>query len=289
MRGTLPFGLAMPVRGREVLRARALEAPTTPGVYLIRDTRGELLYIGKAIDLRRRLLDHARAPGGFASRTRAVTWLPCESERAALCLEADLIAGLSPPFNAVMANEPAPFISVSHAATPGEIRRLRFAMTIEPVPGADRCFGMFPHLGKGKISWRAVRTNAGYGAVLRLCWVAFAPSNVRYRIPGKLAGASAPFDVETRVHAAHVDAVRDFFTGSSSRLLEPLHRSIEDPETPNYMRAPLRRDLEAAREFYELGPHALRQLRLRHGLGTGPVPHTTFTELMRATVAAAIA
>jgi predicted GIY-YIG superfamily endonuclease len=276
----------MTIRGRELLRARALAAPMTPGVYLIRDTRGELLYVGKAIDLRRRLLDHARTGGGFASRTRAVHWIECADEREALCREADLIAGLSPPFNAVMADEPSFFISVAEASTPGARRRLRFAMTAEPLADADWNYGAFPHLGKGKISWRAVRTNAGYGALLRLCWVAFADPKVRFRIPGRLAGASAPFDVDTRIEATHLTPLRDLLSGRSDRLFEPLRAAVEHEETPNYMRAPLQRDLTAAAEFYELGPRALRQLRTRYGLPAGPIPRATFTELMRAEAAA---
>ena len=271
-----------------MLRARALEAPASPGVYLVRDTRGELLYVGKAIDLRRRLLDHARTAGGFASRTRSVHWIACADEREALCREADLIAGLSPPFNAVMADEPSFFISVAEASTPGPRRRLRFSMTEEPIGDADWIYGAFPHLGKGKISWRAVRTNAGYGALLRLCWVAFADEKVRFRIPGRLAGASAPFDVDTRVDAAHLGSLRDLFSGRSDRLFEPLRAAVEHDETPNYMRAPLRRDLDAAIEFYELGPHALRALRRRHGLPSGPLAREAFTDLMRADLAASI-
>lgn len=274
-------------RGREVLRARALEAPASPGVYLVRDTHGSLLYIGKANDLRRRLLEHARTPGGFASRTRAVSWIECLDERHALCLEADLIAGLSPPFNAVMANEPAFFINVSEARASGPIRRVRFTMLETIVPEADWSYGAFPHLGKGKWSWRAVRTNPGYAALLRLCWVAFAPVPSRYRIPGKLAGTSAPFDADTRVDAAHLTSLRKLLEGRSDALLDRLQASVEDPETPEYMRAPLRRDLEAAAEFYELGPRALRALRLRHKVAAGPLPHEAFSRLM-ATDAAAV-
>lgn len=272
--------------GRDVLRTRALEAPTSPGVYLICDTRGDLLYVGKAIDLRRRLLDHARAPGGFAARTRSVHWIPCTDEREALCREADLIAGLAPPFNAVMAGEPSFFISVVEAATPGDRRRLRFTMSEAPLAGADWTYGAFPHLGKGKISWRAVRTNAGYGSLLRLCWVAWADPKVQFRIPGKLAGAKAPADAETVVAAGQLAPLRDLLSGRSARILEPLHAAVAADDTPPYMRAPLLRDLDAAREFYELGPQALRALRRRHRVPAGPLTHETFAALMRADVAA---
>jgi hypothetical protein len=267
------------IRGRDILKARALEAPASPGVYLIRDTRGELLYVGKAIDLRRRLLDHARTAGGFASRTRSVTWLPAASEREALCIEADLIAGLSPPFNAVMAHEPSFFICVTEAKTPGPIRKLRFAMAEKPIPATDWVYGAFPHLGKGKISWRATRTNPGYAALLRLCWITFADPKIRHRIPGRLAGVSAPFDVDTVVEAGQLVVVRAFMNGSSNRLLVSLEAGVASAE--RYMQTPLNRDLEAASEFYELGPRALKQLRAQHNLRSGPLPPEVFSNLMR--------
>lgn len=68
----------------------------------------ELLYVGKAVSIRRRLLDHARATDAgtrhehMVSRTQGAGWVECPDEDEARCLEADLLVALTPPYNAAL-------------------------------------------------------------------------------------------------------------------------------------------------------------------------------------------
>lgn len=81
--------------------------PSAPGVYLFRDQAGAVLYVGKAVNLRRRLSGYRNATRRKAHRKmrvlvqRAATLeiRPVESERAALLLENQLIRDLRPPHN----------------------------------------------------------------------------------------------------------------------------------------------------------------------------------------------
>ena len=79
-------------------------APAAPGVYVFRDRAGEVLYVGKAVDLRRRLRAHfapsrwKRLPADMARITDA-EWTLVGNELVALLREAEAIATLSPRVN----------------------------------------------------------------------------------------------------------------------------------------------------------------------------------------------
>ena len=93
---------------REVWRAAGericRDAPTAPGVYLLKDADGHPLYVGKAVNLRRRLRAHFaerrwRAIKPALSRAADAEWQTVGSELEALLREAALIAELQPPVN----------------------------------------------------------------------------------------------------------------------------------------------------------------------------------------------
>src|SRR5258706_15467484 len=79
-------------------------APVTPGVNILRDAGGRALYVGKAVNLRRRLRTHFAEPrwrGLKAELARAVAaeWQEGGSELEALLREAQLILELAPIVN----------------------------------------------------------------------------------------------------------------------------------------------------------------------------------------------
>ena len=79
-------------------------APATPGVYVLRDRDGGALYVGKAVNLRRRLRTHFaerrwRALKPEMSRVVSAEWIEVGSELEALLREADMIDALQPLVN----------------------------------------------------------------------------------------------------------------------------------------------------------------------------------------------
>jgi hypothetical protein len=80
------------------------DAPATPGVYVLKDAGGRALYVGKAVNLRRRLRAHFadrrwRAIKPELSRADDAEWQEVGSEIEALLREAALIHELQPPVN----------------------------------------------------------------------------------------------------------------------------------------------------------------------------------------------
>ncbi len=84
--------------------------PKSPGVYLFKDARGTVLYVGKAKDLRSRVssyfqnsadLMHTRGPeiARMAGMVRDLEFLDCETEVDAMLQEARLIKDIQPPYN----------------------------------------------------------------------------------------------------------------------------------------------------------------------------------------------
>jgi predicted GIY-YIG superfamily endonuclease len=247
-------------------------APHRPGVYFFLGPDRELLYVGKAVDLRRRLGDHLRDASRVSDvrrrvlldAVRTVRWEVCDGEDAALRREADLIVMLHPTFNvAHREQQPARYLAVT--ASPAGTS---FDLTGAPT-GSGRTYGTFPHLAKGAHSSVAKRTKCGYSALLRLVWAAQPPAGATH-VPARIAGASPPQHFEARVAAELRTVLHDFCSGRSARLLSALQ--VTSMDLPAFTRVALERDIVAAGDFFALGPRALRRFRLRHALAPGPVP-----------------
>jgi excinuclease ABC subunit C len=82
------------------------EFPTTPGVYLMKDSSGRVLYVGKAKNLRNRASHYFSKAAADDMRTSDlvkliadIDFLPADTEVDALLLEARLVKDIQPPFN----------------------------------------------------------------------------------------------------------------------------------------------------------------------------------------------
>ncbi len=112
MPSTEPPTPAPPVRTGHVLiadLARGLDA--SPGVYRMLNDRNEVLYVGKARNLRARVSNYAR-PSGHSARiarmireTAAMMFLTTRTETEALLLEQNLIKQLKPRYNVLLRDD----------------------------------------------------------------------------------------------------------------------------------------------------------------------------------------
>jgi excinuclease ABC subunit C len=89
----------------EQIKATLQAIPETPGVYLMKDAKGRVLYIGKAKSLRNRVSTYFHESYGdpriraMISQIEAIETLPAPSEVDALLLEARLIKDVQPKYN----------------------------------------------------------------------------------------------------------------------------------------------------------------------------------------------
>src|SRR5262249_14277677 len=95
-------------------------APSSPGVYRMLDAGGEVLYVGKAKSIRKRITSYTR-PTGHDTRierviaaTASVEFVSTETETEALLLEANLIKRLRPRFNVLLRDDKSfPYILIT--------------------------------------------------------------------------------------------------------------------------------------------------------------------------------
>ena len=236
-------------------------APTSAGVYFFLSADRELLYIGKAGNLRARLAQHAQGGGrlqGMYERAADVRWEVHPDEPAAVRREADLLVALQPAYNAATS-----IGGWSDVAVDGD--RLRCGSEL-----GGAAYGVFPHLGPSS------PVSEGYLALLRLLWAT--ASDRPY--PAALTRRAPPSDVTIPMADGRRRPLHDLLVGTSRRLLDDLAIAVEDVDPVR--RAALRRDLDAAGRFFTHGSVRLRDLRRRHGLGTG---HVTRDQVRQALLA----
>lgn len=275
--------------GIGVLRAAAADSPRCAGVYLFLDENADVLYVGKAIDLRQRLRQHAAAADPQwrlhqkYDLVRRVVWEPAGDENAAFWREAELIFALDPPFNAnpdrrtadiAGTDVPVPYVVVVEDP-PGTLR-----LTLEPtVPALGRAYGCFPHLGKGAATRIGVACSDGYTALLRLLWAAAGQGD---HVPAGIT-RSAPTSFTVTVPAGVEDKLHRFLSGSRARLVDEL--LVAASHRPDFMQPALRRDKDAALEFFATGPQLVRARRLRHRVRARMLDAATYRDLVRAEIA----
>lgn len=99
--------------------------PLSSGVYIMKDENGNILYIGKAVSLRKRVQSYFRK-SRFLSKTdflvsgvRDIEYLPTASEAEALILEASLIKQHQPKFNIELRDDKTyPYIEITNEEFP---------------------------------------------------------------------------------------------------------------------------------------------------------------------------
>ena len=96
----------------DILRERLKTVPNRPGCYLMRDARGVIIYVGKAKNLRHRVLGYFRPGARHAPKVRSMVntvadleFMTVKNEAEALLTEASLIKKYKPHFNILMRDD----------------------------------------------------------------------------------------------------------------------------------------------------------------------------------------
>jgi excinuclease ABC subunit C len=106
-----PDGKKKRMSGPDVIRDQVSRLPGKPGVYRMFGETGELLYVGKARNLKARVSNYAKIGGQtqriarMISLTRTMEFVVTATETEALLLEANLIKKLKPRFNIILRDD----------------------------------------------------------------------------------------------------------------------------------------------------------------------------------------
>lgn len=129
---------------RARLQALVKESPLSPGVYLMRDETGEIIYVGKAKVLRNRLASYFAGKKDIktrhlVSRIHTIEWVIAAHEYEALLLENNLIKEHSPRYNINLKDgKTYPSIRITHEKYPRVFRTRRI------INDGSEYFGPFP-------------------------------------------------------------------------------------------------------------------------------------------------
>ena len=132
---------------KEELKARVLSLPREPGVYIMKNKDGDVIYVGKAKALKNRVTSYFQSDSRHNAKTRRMVSLiddfeiiVTESEFEALVLENAMIKKYKPKYNILLKDDKGyPYIKVTCSKPyPG------FQIVSRPAADADRYFGPYP-------------------------------------------------------------------------------------------------------------------------------------------------
>lgn len=110
--------------GIEFLRSKASSLPRLPGVYIMENKAGEVIYVGKSRSLRDRVSQyfhgsHDVKTAKMASNVNNFRFIICDSEMDALILENDLIKQYTPKYNILLKDSKSyPYIKITDEEYP---------------------------------------------------------------------------------------------------------------------------------------------------------------------------
>src|SRR6202046_1246317 len=233
--------------GRAAILRYAALAPSQPGVYRMTDAGGDVLYVGKAKNLKNRVRAYAR-PTGLDTRiermiaaTRALEFVVPRTETEALLLEANLVKRLRPRFNVLLRDDKSlPYLLTTSDHWAPQILKHRGARTR---PG--HYFGPFASV------WAVNRTiNALQRAfLLRSCSDPFFESRTRPCLLHQIKRCSAPCttEIDFKDYAVLVREANAFLSGRSKAVKDELAGEMEKASAAlAFERAAIYRDRLAA-------------------------------------------
>ncbi|MCH7553124.1 MAG: excinuclease ABC subunit UvrC [Chloroflexi bacterium] len=202
--------------------------PTKPGVYIMKDAQGKVLYVGKAINLRSRLRSYFGSPGEFTiklmdlmPRVADYEYIVTDSEAEALLLENTLIKRDQPRFNIRLKDDKNyPYIKIDlQEAFP------RLDITRRVKDDGARYFGPFASASSMRKTMALLKRLFPY----RSCTKAITGKDDRPCLEYHIKRCVAPcVGYATKEEYGHViDQVLLFLDGRQGKVLRELHREMD--------------------------------------------------------------
>ena len=228
----------------DLINDRLASLPDKPGVYLMKDVEGTIIYVGKAIILKNRVRSYFQKTSGQLPKVKALVrhihdleWIITDSEMEALVLECNLIKRYRPYYNIRLKDDKSyPFIRITiHEKYP------RVFLTRTVIHDGSRYFGPYANvtdikqtlqLLEGMFPLRKCRDSSITGKK-RVC--------LNYHI-GKCLGPCQEM-ITSQEYRKMIDEVVLFLEGRGERLLALLKKEMEEASSIlNFERAAVLRD-----------------------------------------------
>jgi excinuclease ABC subunit C len=218
--------------GHAAIEAAVRLAPTSPGVYRMLNAANDVLYVGKAKNVKKRLTSYARVNAPQPARilrmiaaTTNVEIVSTTTETEALLLEANLIKQLRPRFNVQLRDDKSfPYILISGDHWAPQILKHRGAQTR---PG--RYFGPFASAGAVNRTITALQR----AFLIRSCTDSFFESRTRPCLLYQIRRCAGPCtrEIDFPGYTELVREATEFLSGRSHAVKQLLAAEMEKAST----------------------------------------------------------
>lgn len=201
--------------------------PLSPGIYIYKDGKGKIIYVGKARVLRRRVLSYFR-PNGLAPKTvamlnraQSIEYITTTTEKEALLLEASLIKKHRPHYNIVLRDDKNYFLFRLNLKE--DFPRLEF--TRKPRKDGAKYFGPFTSALSARETWKLIHN----AFPLRRCTNRSMKNRVRPCLYHHIGQCPAPCMglVTSEEYNKIAKKVNDLLSGNSGELLDTMRAGME--------------------------------------------------------------
>jgi excinuclease ABC subunit C len=214
--------------GAAVVQSYLRTLPIAPGVYRMLSQRGDVLYVGKAHQLRKRVATYANPAKlpirlqRMVAETRSMEFVTTHTEVEALLLESNLIKKLRPRYNVLLRDDKTfPHILITGDHDFAQLVKHRGARKRK-----GRYFGPFASAGAVNRTIAALQR----AFLLRNCSDNIFRSRARPCLQFHIKRCSAPCvgRIGQEDYAALVAEAHEFLTGHSGKIQARLARRMED-------------------------------------------------------------
>ena len=233
--------------GRDAITRFAKLAPSAPGVYRMVDAKGDVLYVGKAKNIKKRVTAYTRPAGHdnrivrMISATATMEFVTTKTETEALLLEANLIKRLRPRFNVLLRDDKSfPFILITSDHWAPQILKHRGARTR---PG--HYYGPFANAGAVNRTINALQR----AFLLRSCSDSFFEARTRPCLLHQIKRCSAPCtqEIDFAGYSELVREANEFLSGRSQAVKQEMAAEMDTASNAlDFERAAIYRDRLAA-------------------------------------------
>lgn len=218
--------------------------PDRPGCYLMKDREDQLLYVGKAVNLKNRVRSYFHSPGQQTQKTRRmvslidhIEWIVVDSELEALILEMNLIKKNRPPFNVQLKDDKRyPYIKISFQDPYPKI-----SVTRQLESDGARYFGPYTSVWAVNQTLDLLRRIFPYHTCDRDLTGADQRACLYYDI--KLCPAPCTGKISRDDYRVSMENIASFLSGDTDEIIDSLTAKMnDDAEALRYEAAAIRRD-----------------------------------------------
>ena len=233
--------------GAEVIQTLVKRLPNAPGVYRMMNAAGDVLYVGKARSLKKRVTNYAQGRfhtnriGRMVRETSTMEFVVTRTEIEALLLEANLIKRLRPRFNVLMRDDKSfPYILLTGDHVSPGIYKHRGARSRK-----GDYFGPFASAGAVGRTINSLQR----AFLLRSCTNSFYENRTRPCLLYQIKRCAGPCtgEISHEGYAELVAEAKDFLSGRSQKVKTEISAAMQQAsEDLDFERAAIYRDRLAA-------------------------------------------